>query len=220
MKKNELKSKIAYETIEEMITFQELIPGGMYSESKLIEITELGRSPIREALQRLVVDKMVEIFPSKGILITPISVESQVRLLEVRRNVGEFAMKLAAIRATIEDKCEMKIIVDELLQIEQISQAKQLVKLLKRTHAITVIATKNEFVDSVLSPLQGLSRRFWIAHLNNRNSELKKVAELYLNKLKAICQNNVEGTVKASLEINDYFTNYTHQVLTSLTPRL
>ena len=214
------KSTQAYDILEDMITFQELIPGKMYSESKLITLTGLGRSPIREALQKLTVDKVVEIFPSKGILITPITVESQIKLLEVRRNVGEFAMHLAATRATGDDKAIMRTLIVELNQIKQIEQTRQLIALLRKTHAITVVATKNEYVDSVLSPLQSLSRRFWVAHLNNREQELLNVAQIYANKLLAICENDAEKTVNASLKINDYFTNYTHQVLTGLSRTL
>lgn len=220
MKNIELKSKLAYEILEEMITFQELKPGQMYSESKLIAMTELGRSPIREALQKLVIDKMIEIYPSKGILITPISLESQARLLEVRRNIGEFAMQLAAKRADNNDKNNILSLIDELNTIKTMDQIRLLIKLLKKTHSLTVVATKNEFVDSVLSPLQGLSRRFWIAYLNGEEADIQIVASLYTEKLTAISQNDVQQTTNASLKINDYFTNYTHKVLKTISNTL
>lgn len=220
MKNIELKSKLAYEILEEMITFQELKPGQMYSESKLIAMTELGRSPIREALQKLVIDKMIEIYPSKGILITPISLESQARLLEVRRNIGEFAMQLAAKRADNNDKNNILSLIDELNTIKTMDQIRLLIKLLKKTHSLTVVATKNEFVDSVLSPLQGLSRRFWIAYLNGEEADIQIVASLYMEKLTAISQNDVQQTTNASLKINDYFTNYTHKVLKTISNTL
>lgn len=216
MNKTIYKSNQAYEYLEEMITFQDLSAGEMYSESKLVELTGLGRSPIREALQKLTIDKLVEIFPSKGILITPISVETQVRLLEVRRNVGEFAMRLAAQRATNDDKKIIEPVIEGLLQIKNYSQIKELVALLRKTHSATVMATKNEFVDSVLSPLQSLSRRFWVAHLNQRDEELVTVANLYANKLRFIHQNDADSTIEASLKINDYFTKYTYQILSQL----
>lgn len=217
---NVSKSSQAYEIIEEMITFQELVPGNMYSESKLITMTDLGRSPIREALQKLAVDKLVEIFPSKGILVTPISIETQTKLLEVRRNVGEFAMQLAAKRASLDDKKAMKILIGELYSIQNFTQIRLLVRLLKQAHCLTIQATKNEFIDSILSPLQSSSRRFWVAHLQERDDELKTVATIYANKLLAICDNDESATVQASLKINDYFTQYTYQVLTGLSKTL
>jgi DNA-binding transcriptional MocR family regulator len=47
------KADQAYDKLERMITFQELAPGSMVSEGTLMELTGLGRSPVRDALQRL-----------------------------------------------------------------------------------------------------------------------------------------------------------------------
>ena len=81
------KSDVAYDLLEQLITFRELEPGTMVSESQLMKQTELGRTPIREALQKLAAEKMVEIHPRKGILIPLMSVEVQLKLLEVRRTL-------------------------------------------------------------------------------------------------------------------------------------
>ena len=49
----ESKSDQAYSMLEEMIVTMELAPGSLLSESKLVEQLGLGRTPVREALQRL-----------------------------------------------------------------------------------------------------------------------------------------------------------------------
>ncbi|WP_208293561.1 GntR family transcriptional regulator [Zophobihabitans entericus] len=210
------KSNQAYELLEEMITFQDLAPGSMVSESILVELTGMGRSPVREALQRLANDKMIEIYPSKGILIKPISVETQLKLLEVRRFIGEYTNRMAACRATMEHRKEMLQIIDELNKIEQMDQLKMLFKLLKRIHQLTILAAQNEYLDLVLSPLQGLARRFWLAHLDNRAEELKKVAHLYAVKLHAISCSDENAAGAASLNINNYFTEYTYKTLSGI----
>ncbi|MDK8008617.1 GntR family transcriptional regulator, partial [Escherichia coli] len=61
------KMNQAYEAIESMIIFQDLAPGSMVSEAQLMELTGFGRSPVREALQRLANDRLVEIYPYKGV---------------------------------------------------------------------------------------------------------------------------------------------------------
>ena len=94
------KADQAYDKLERMITFQELEPGSMVSEGTLMELTGLGRSPVRDALQRLAWERMVEIHPRRGVIIPPISVEVQLKLLELRRSVEELAVRMASHRAS------------------------------------------------------------------------------------------------------------------------
>ena len=75
----------AYSRIEALIVFEELTPGSLVSEKRLMELTGLGRTPVREAIQSLARHRMLTVFPSKGILIPPIMAEDEYALLEVRR---------------------------------------------------------------------------------------------------------------------------------------
>ena len=63
----------AYIQLEEMIVTLQLAPGQVLSESELGEQLEIGRTPIREALQRLAREGLVTILPRKGILVTEIN---------------------------------------------------------------------------------------------------------------------------------------------------
>lgn len=79
-------SDIAYAQIKSMILECKLKPGQFVNESQLQETLNLGRTPVREAILRLVGDDLVKIHPRKGIEIASISPKSihdifQVRLL-------------------------------------------------------------------------------------------------------------------------------------------
>ena len=89
------KAGQAYQRIEQLIVSEELAPGNLVSEAVLMEKTGLGRTPIREALQQLARNRMVEIHPNRGVLIPPASVEAQLRMLEVRRVLEALAVRLA-----------------------------------------------------------------------------------------------------------------------------
>ena len=47
----------------------ELAPGAAINERDLMERTQLGRTPIREALRTLANERLVEIFPRRGVLV-------------------------------------------------------------------------------------------------------------------------------------------------------
>ena len=75
----------AYRIIEEQIVTLRHKPGDILSEQMLSASSNIGRTPIREALQRLAREGLVTILPRKGILVSEINPRHQLLVLEVRR---------------------------------------------------------------------------------------------------------------------------------------
>src|ERR1051325_8929806 len=96
----------AYRELEEMIVTLQLSPGTVLSEQALAVRLKIGRTPIREALQRLSRDGLVVIMPRRGIMVSEINLRLQLRLLEVRRELERLMAALAAERATPEERRE------------------------------------------------------------------------------------------------------------------
>ena len=205
------KSHQAYDAIERMITFQELRPGTLVSESMLMNLTNLGRTPIRESLQRLSQERMVEIHPSRGVLIPPMSIEEQLKLLELRRELECFTVGVAAQRRNDLQKQQMCELAEE-LSADHIVPSTFAV-LLRRIHEITVAATGNEYISVAMAPLQGLSRRFWFAHLTNPEKDVKTASKLHKSVLEAICKADAEMARSASLRHNDYLLDFAYGTL-------
>lgn len=213
MKSDISKADHAYDLLERMITFQELKPGSMVSEGYLMELTDLGRHPVRSALQRLSWERMVEVHPRRGIIVPPISVEAQVKLLAVRRTVEELAVKWACLRATPTQRLTMSALSTKL---EEITGAVDMIafgRQLKHIHEIIVQAADNEYLQLSIAPLQGLSRRFWFANIKDPEVELKRASTLHRSTLLAISAGDEQAASSASLELNDYLTEFTYRVL-------
>ena len=99
-KSSERHSEKAYRAIKLAILNGEFFPGALLQEQDLINRIELGRTPIREAIQRLIAEGLVYNIPRKGVFITQIS-NSDVRdVYEMRCKLDTFAAELAAKRAT------------------------------------------------------------------------------------------------------------------------
>src|SRR3979490_2166991 len=96
----------AYRELEEMIVTLRLSPGTVLSEQALSLRLKIGRTPIREALQRLARDGLVVIMPRRGIMVSEINLRLQLRLLEVRRELERLMASLAAERASPEERRE------------------------------------------------------------------------------------------------------------------
>lgn len=208
---NQGKAGQAYQEIEKLIVSEELAPGTLVSEAVLMEKTGLGRTPIREALQQLARNRMVEIHPSRGVLIPPASVEAQLRMLEVRRVLEVLAVRLACHDASGVDRGRMDAIVRRLsgdpMPLAEYAET------LKDTHQIIATAGHNEYLADAMAPLQGLSRRFWLANVRDEQDEIKNGTTHHLAILRAILASDPQAAEQASLTLNDYLIEFAYKTI-------
>ena len=80
-------AKRAYRALEGMIVTLELAPGTITTEGALIERLALGRTPVREAIQRLAWEGLVEIRPRSGLAVAALRPADWVLVVEARRGV-------------------------------------------------------------------------------------------------------------------------------------
>jgi DNA-binding GntR family transcriptional regulator len=205
------KAAQAYRDIERMVVFGEIEPGSLVSESFLMEETGLGRTPVREALQRLSRNRMVEIHPNKGVLIPSTSVEAQLRMLELRRVLESLAVRLACERAVREDRDGMEAMVERLEKGG--FHLKGYAETVRGTHDLIVRGAHNEYLADAMAPLQGLSRRFWFTHITDVDTEIKAGANLHVAILKAILERDADAAEAATLELNDYLVEFSYATL-------
>jgi DNA-binding GntR family transcriptional regulator len=205
------KADLAFAQIERMIVLQQIPPGSLISEKQLMDRTGLGRTPVREALQRLARERLVEIHPSRGVLVPATSIEAQLKLLELRRNLEPFAVRLAASRATDpQRRMAQELAADVIARSMPIDD---FATFLRSAHALVVDAAHNEFVEVALAPLQGLSRRFWFGNLRAPDDDLKKAAHLHHDILAAIAAGDAEAAESASIALSDYLFAFTYDTL-------
>ncbi len=73
-KKEPVKMKI-YHTLCEWITYGTLQPGERLNDQEICEYFEVSRTPVREALQMLAGQRLIEIYPNKGTVVSELEVE-------------------------------------------------------------------------------------------------------------------------------------------------
>lgn len=205
------KAAQAYHDLERMIVFQELEPGSLVSEALLMERTGLGRTPVREALQQLSRNRMVEIHPNKGVLIPPTSVEAQLRMLELRRVLEALAVRLACERATADERAAMEVMAGRL--DHGTFTLREYAETVRGTHELIAAGSHNDYLADAMAPLQGLSRRFWFTHVVEEDAEIKAGATLHSTLLVSIVSGDVDGAETASHALNDYLVDFAYASL-------
>lgn len=214
MKKKRARSlaEEARSILERMIVFDELKSDEMYSEKQLAGMLAMGRTPVREALQRLAHDKMVVIHPRRGVQFPPVTVEGQLKLLEVRRGLEPLCVHYAARRGTVEQKKRMLQLADEVVEAADSNSPMNILEKMREVHDMLALATNNEYFEQVMGPVQGLSRRFWLVNVKIGGS-LMDGAERHAAIMRAAGRGDEEAAVAASKDLLDYLSEFSFNAL-------
>jgi DNA-binding GntR family transcriptional regulator len=156
----------AYQIIRKKIISLELPPGSIVDENELMDELGFGRTPIREALQRLALEKLVTIVPRRGMFVTDIGITDLQRLFEVRLQLESLAARLAAKRGTQEHWQRMEAALDSLPPEDQPPDNQALIIVDEYCHQILYEASDNKFLADATTTLYALSLRLWYYFLN------------------------------------------------------
>jgi DNA-binding GntR family transcriptional regulator len=175
----------AYTDLEELIVTLQLEPGSVLSEQLLSERLGIGRTPIREALQRLARERLVVILPRRGVMVSAIDVRSQLRLLEVRREVERLVARGAARRASPAERARFAELARGFERAARTGDDKAFMRIDREFNELCLAAVRNEFAAGAMGLMNSLSRRFWFHHYKQA-ADMPETAKLHADIARAI----------------------------------
>ncbi len=143
----------------------DLAPGSVVREEELIERSSIGRTPVREAIQRLQRDQLVTVLPRQGVMVTNIDVAELPILFETRTILEPYVHRLAAVRGTTADWDAM----DAALSAVETRSATwtDLLEADRFCHEQVYKAGANRFLFQTLDMLYTQSERLWYMYLKD-----------------------------------------------------
>jgi DNA-binding GntR family transcriptional regulator len=198
---------LAYRELEEQIVTLKIPPGTVVSEATLSQRLGIGRTPIREALWRLARERLVTIIPHRGIIVSEINIKTQLRLLELRREVERLVASRAAKRADASERRRLEEIADGMEQAAADNDDTAFMRLDREFNELSVTASRNEFATSAMTLMQGLSRRFWYLHYKEA-ADLPLAARLHAEAARAIARGAAEDAGRAADRLIDYIEDF------------
>jgi DNA-binding GntR family transcriptional regulator len=202
----------AYAQIEEQIVTLQLPPGTVLSELVLADRLGIGRTPIREALHRLSRDGLVNILPRRGVLVSEIDLRSQLRLLEVRRELERLMARGAAERATEEERAQFAEIAKGMQRASDKEDDISFMRLDQQMNSLISFSARNEFASRSMGLMHGLSRRFWYQHYKQA-ADLPLCARLHAAVAGAIAERDPERAAAASDRLIEYIESFARSTL-------
>jgi DNA-binding GntR family transcriptional regulator len=198
----------AYRRLEEDIAMLRLPPGASVSEGALSERCGLGRTPVREALQRLAREGLVRVLPRQGIIVTEIDIARQLRLLAVRREIERLLARSAAESASDAERTCFAEIADGMEQAAANNDDTAFMRLDRAFNLLLLEAGQNEFAAGAMALMNGLSRRFWYMHYREV-ADLARAARLHAAVARAIAKGIPAAAGEASDALVDYIAEFT-----------
>jgi DNA-binding GntR family transcriptional regulator len=192
-------SEAAYSRIRSMIITLELEPGSLISESALMSTLKMGRTPIREALRSLANEKLVEVYPRRGMFVSRVDVANLSQLSETRAVLEIKAAELAATRSTAADQEITKALIKEINAIKGDLDMPTLIGLDQRIHHHIYQCTHNEFLASALDNYYAHALRIWFLALDRVEHLADAIIE-HRVLLEAIASNDPKAASKAMKE--------------------
>lgn len=202
----------AYEAIKHRIITCAFRPGEYLNEAFVSASLGIGRTPVHQAIDRLMLEGMVEVMPRKGVIVKPVSLDEIMQIVDVRLINEIHGIRLAAERA---EQDEIKHLNDILARASQWIEARnseQLMLLDREFHNVLALASKNHVLADTLSKLHDRSLRFWFMSLN-RPGHHAHVHQQHEDILAAIRNHDANGAEQAMRShIEEFRNNLTRSI--------
>lgn len=163
-----LKVDRAYEELKRLIITLQLEPGAHVDEREIMEQFDIGRTPLREAILRLVHERLIVHTPRRGVWVSPLSLTELRQMLESRATLESAVARLAAERMSEDHVATLWGMLDTAHTVLGDGDSEQLVNLDFRLHCFIAECSGNDYLASFAQQINSSMIRYW--HLSSRNS--------------------------------------------------
>lgn len=186
----------AYAVIKQRIITCVFKPGEHINEAYVSQLLGIGRTPVHQAFDRLMVDGLVDVVPRKGIIVKPFSIEEFLQIIEVRSINECLCVRLAAERGKHDD---IEQLAEVLARSSRLIRARDIERLIlqdRAFHGLLARASGNGILADFLANLHDRSLRFWFISLNTA-SQHENVHEQHRAILTAIRARDPDAAAEA-----------------------
>ena len=194
--------------LEEYFVTLKLQPGSLWTEGQLSEVLKIGRTPVREAILRLSNDGLLGVVKRVGISVPEVSIEDQLRVLELRRVIEQLVAVSAALRATDDERKELFEMADLIEEAGKNNDVLAYLGFHFDIKSYVAKAARNPYAEKALRPLLTKSQRFFFLYHKKFNN-LQLVGLAHANLARAIASGDELKTAFHSnsvINISETFT--------------
>jgi len=183
----------AYRVLVDKIVTLELEPGSVLPEGRLMQELRIGRTPIREAIQRLIAEGLVTHLHHRGMLVAEVRAADVQQINEFRAQIEGLAARLAASRMTPEQIEELQKIHAALDRSAAEMDIDTFVTQDRAFHALLARGAQNRYVEDALGKLYNLHLRLWY-FLYRKQGGLRETVHEHQELIEALVRRDAAGS--------------------------
>jgi len=202
---------MAYDAIETLLSTLQLEPGSQIVEAELAERTGLGRTPVREALMRMVSIGLIVQQPRRGLLVSSIDLADHLDVVQTRRVLEQLIAACSARRATAPQRRE---IVRCAGQMAEAAARGDLDGYMRADRALDLVnhqASHNDSAVKAVTPLIVRCRRFWYAY--QHEGEIVEGANAHLELAQGIATGDEAAAIAGADRLMDYLERFARKII-------
>ncbi len=199
---NKALHTLAYEKIKHHIITLRFRPGEYLNEAQVSKLLKIGRTPVHQALNRLMLEGMVDVIPRKGVIVKAASLNDVLEIIDVRIINETYCARLAAARADESDIAEMARILDDSEKTATAPDTDRQMMLDRDFHSILSRAARNVVLADFMRTLHDRSLRFWFISLHDpaHHIAVKEQHRAILDAIKARDPDAAGNAIRAHIE--------------------
>lgn len=204
------QSRLAYLRLESLIVTLKLAPGSLVTEKQMIALAGFGRTPVREAIQKLEWQGLMEVRPRAGLMITALDPACPAMIMQARRQLEPLAARLMADNISPPAREKLIDCAKRMTECSITGDHESFLAADKAFDEILEETCPNPFISQALASLQTHSRRYWFASATQQS--LERAVELHVKVIRALLSGDAAEAEKAMTALVDGMTAVTGAV--------
>ena len=202
---------VAYDAIETLLCTLQLEPGSPVVEAELAERTGLGRTPVREALLRMVSIGLIVQQPRRGLRVSNIDLAEHLDVIQTRRVLECLIARCSARRATSPQRQDIVRCAEKM---RKAASRDRLDEYMAADHALDLVnhqASRNHSAVKSALPLVVQCRRFWYAYQDE--GDITEGARAHMALAQGIASGDEAAAVAGANQLLDYLEHFARRVI-------
>ncbi|MCB1978006.1 MAG: GntR family transcriptional regulator [Burkholderiaceae bacterium] len=201
----------AYDAIEAMISTLALQPGSPVVEADITAHTGLGRTPVREALLRMVSIGLIVQLPRRGLQVSNIDLADHLDVIQTRRALERLIASCAARRATAPQRAAILRCADAMVQAAERGDLDDYMLADHQLDLVVHQASQNHSAVKCVAPLIVQCRRFWYAY--QHEGDVAEGARAHLHLAQGIATGDEAHAVDGANQLMDYLERFARRII-------